>query len=156
MTCHWNQSPLQADLGIQFQTVTFFFFLEELLVLLSIPCEYKTYKTSGLQTLEVCQFSDQAEVREGSNEGKRGNWKSWVSTTVPQLGNISVSKWFRDQSRFGGDRWLLSFICGQMALFILGLSHIPGSVQTSKLNLLHHSTTYFFNAGIKGKLLSKL
>lgn len=37
---------------------------------------------------------------------------------MPHLGNTNDSKWFRDQSRFGGGTWLLSFVCGQMALLI--------------------------------------
>lgn len=55
----------------------------------------------------------------------------------------------------GGGRWL-SFVCGQMALLIVGPSHLPASAQRSKLDLLQHSATRFFNAKIKGELLSKL
>lgn len=47
-------------------------------------------------------------------------------------------------------------IRGQMALLILGPSHLPASVQRSKLNLLQHSVTHFFNSKIKGDLLFKL
>lgn len=40
--------------------------------------------------------------REGSNEEEwDGTKKSRVSPAVPHLGTTSVSKWFRDQSRFG-------------------------------------------------------
>lgn len=51
--------------------------------------------------------------------------KSRVSLTMLHLGNTSDSKWFRDQSRFGSGKVAPISVCGQMALFILGPSHLP-------------------------------
>ena len=86
---------------------------------------------------------------------RRNQEVAGVPSRAP-LGKYQCQQMVQGSKQVWGGRWLLTFVYGQMALFILGPSHLPASAQRSKLNLLQHSVTCFFNAEIKGELLSKL